>query len=165
MGLSLGSNIGDRRATLCAARDRLAALPGVRLIAQSPLYETEPVGVKPEHQHLRFLNAVLILETDRPLADLQPAVQDVEQALGRVRGPDRFAPRTIDVDILYAGAYVHETDQLTLPHPRWARRRFVVQPLADLRPELVLPGERHTVREILAALPPGEAVSLFSRAW
>jgi 2-amino-4-hydroxy-6-hydroxymethyldihydropteridine diphosphokinase len=165
IGLSLGANLGDRLATLCAARDRLAALPGVRLVAQAPLYETEPVGVKPAYRRLKFLNTVLILETMDPPAAVQQGVAAVEQALGRVRTDDRFAPRTIDIDMLYAGGDVSETERLTLPHPRWARRRFVVQPLADVRPDLVLPGQRRTVAEILSALPPGESVALWARTW
>lgn len=164
-GLSLGSNVGDRLERLRAARDRIAALPGVRLVAQAPLYETEPVGVKPEHKHLLFLNTVLIVETSRTLDDLQAALSAIEKDLGRVRGEDRFAPRLIDVDILYCGDHVSETDRLTLPHPRWSKRRFVVQPLADVRPDLRLPGFTKSVREILASLPPGEEVASFAIDW
>lgn len=164
IGLSLGSNLGDRLGRLQAARDAIRDLPGVTLVAQAPVYETEPVGVRPEYAHLKFLNTVLILRSGRPAADLQQALADVETRLGRVRGEDRFAPRAIDIDVLFAGDLWLETDHLTLPHPRWAARRFVVQPLADLRPDLVLPGAGRTVREVLAALPPGEGLAIFSPA-
>jgi 2-amino-4-hydroxy-6-hydroxymethyldihydropteridine diphosphokinase len=164
IGLSLGSNLGDRLAHLQAAREAIRRLDGVALVAQAPVYETEPVGVKPEFAHLKFLNTVLILRSDRPAEDLQRELSGVEAQLGRVRGADRFAPRDIDIDLLFAGALWMETDRLILPHPRWAQRRFVVQPLADVRPDLVLPGAGCTVRAVLAALPPGEAIALFAEA-
>ena len=164
IGLSLGSNLGDRLAHLQAARAAVRQLPGVTLVAQAPVYETEPVGVEPEFAHLKFLNTVLILSSDRPAADLQRALAEAELQLGRVRGEDRFAPRAIDIDVLFAGDLWLETDRLTLPHPRWARRRFVVQPLADVRPDLVLPGAGRTVRAVLDALPPGEDIAIFAAA-
>lgn len=164
IGLSLGSNLGDRLAHLQAAREAVRRLPGVTLVAQAPVYETEPVGVKPEFAHLTFLNTVLILASARPAAELQQDLAEVERRLGRVRGEDRFAPRAIDIDVLFAGDLWLETDRLTLPHPRWARRRFVVQPLADVRPDLVLPGAGRTVRAVLDALPPGEGTAIFAAA-
>lgn len=163
--LSLGSNLGDRLAHLRAARDGIARVPGVRVVAQAPVYETEPVGVKPEYQHLKYLNTVLVVESARPVEEVHRELARLETAAGRVRGEDRFAPRTLDIDILFAGDTRSETDQLTLPHPRWARRRFVVQPLSDVRPGLPIPGTRETVRDVLAQLPPGETLALFSRAW
>lgn len=164
IGLSLGSNLGDRLANLRAAREAIRQLAGVTLVAQAPLYETEPVGVKPEYAHLKFLNTVLILSSDRPVEDLLRDLADAELRLGRVRGPDRYAPRDIDIDVLFAGDLWMETKKLTLPHPRWARRRFVVQPLADVRPGLVLPGAGQSVRDVLAALPPGEGIAIFAAA-
>lgn len=165
IGLSLGSNLGDRIAHLSRAKQEIAALRQSKIVAQSPIYETEPVGVNEEYRHLKFLNAVLIVESPSSLARLQSELAELELKLGRRRELDRFAPRTIDIDILYAGDVMMETEDLTLPHPRWASRRFVVQPLADIRADLTLPGMKLTVREILAALPPGEAVSLFARDW
>ena len=164
IGLSLGSNLGDRLAHLQAAREAVRQLPGVTLVTQAPVYETEPVGVKPAYAHLKFLNTVLILSSTRPAAELQRALAEAELQLGRVRGEDRFAPRAIDIDVLFAGDLWLETDRLTLPHPRWARRRFVVQPLADVRPDLVLPGAGGTVRAVLDALPPGEGIAIFAAA-
>lgn len=164
-GLSLGSNLGDRLAHLKTARDRLAAVPGVRLLAQAPVYETEPVGVRPEYAHLPYLNTVLIVASDLSPRDLHAACARIEEEAGRVRGEDRFAPRTLDIDVLYAGGGPSADPALVLPHPRWAQRRFVLQPLADVRPGLVLPGAAATVRAVLDALPAGEPVRLFAREW
>lgn len=164
VGLSLGSNLGDRLAHLREARDAIARLPGVSLEAQAAVYETEPVGVQPAHRHLKFLNTALVIRSDRVLDELQRDLASLELALGRVREADRFAPRAIDIDLLYADAVWMETDRLTLPHPRWATRRFVVQPLADIRPALVLPGAGRSVREILDALPGAAEVALFAAA-
>jgi 2-amino-4-hydroxy-6-hydroxymethyldihydropteridine diphosphokinase len=165
VGLSLGSNLGDRLAHLARARDLLAALPGVRLVAQAPVYETEPVGVKPEHAHIKFLNTVVILETDLEPADLQSQLAGVEDELGRVRTEDKYAPRTLDIDVLYMDDLKLHSPRLTLPHPRWMQRRFVLQPLADVRAGIRLLGAEQTVGELLAALPMKEAVHLFAKDW
>jgi 2-amino-4-hydroxy-6-hydroxymethyldihydropteridine diphosphokinase len=164
-GFSLGSNLGDRLAHLREARCRLLETPGARLAAQSPVYETEPVGVKPAYQHLRFLNAVLILESDGAAADWLAAIGRIEAEMGRVRGGDRYAPRTIDIDLLYAGQECIDTGGLIVPHPRWSGRRFVVQPLADVRPDLRLPGAGGSVREVLEQLPPDPAFGRFPAEW
>lgn len=165
IGFSLGGNLGDRLAFLKAARDALAATPGARLAAQSPVYETEPVGVRPEHRDRWYLNAVVILAgAPAPEFWLRRAAE-IETALGRVRGADRYAPRTIDVDLLFCGPVRTASPELTVPHPRWMRRRFVLQPLADIRPGLRLPGAETTVRECLAALPADETVTRFSGTW
>ena len=81
--------------------------------------------------------------------------------MGRVRGMDRNAPRPIDIDILYADDVMIDDDDLTLPHPRWSERRFVVQPLADVRPALCIPGQNRTVAEILAGMPATPTVHRF----
>lgn len=163
--ISLGSNVGDRLSALQTARDRIAALPRTRLIAQSPIYETEPVGVKPEYKHLLFLNAVVVFETEFDLRDWFDRLRATEFDLGRRRDGDRYAPRTIDIDLLYYGDVIMAEGDLRLPHPLWNRRRFVLQPLADVRPDLVLPGKSRAVRDILNELPPGEAVMLLTRRW
>jgi len=164
-GLSLGSNLGDRLANLRAARERLLALPGVRLLAAAPVYETEPVGVKPEFRHLAFLNTVLILEGDLSPVEWRRTTARIEDELGRVRSADKFAPRTLDIDVLYVGDCCVDDGGLVIPHPRWMLRRFVLQPLADVRPELVLPGAALTVFQTLENLPPGEAVKKICTAW
>jgi len=165
IGLSLGSNLGDRAAMLRAARDRIAALHGVAVVAQAPLYETEPVGVKPEYRHLAFLNTVLVLETEVDPAELRRQLAGIEADLGRQRVADKFAPRAIDIDMLYAGEVESASADLTLPHPRWAGRRFVLQPLADVRPDLVLPGAAGTVAHCLARLEDGADVCRVAAVW
>ncbi len=164
-GISIGSNLGDRLAHLRAARTRIVALPDMRLTACSPLYETEPVDVGPVYRDQAFLNAVLIVESAQTPEAFAAALHAIEDALGRVRGADRNAPRPIDLDVLYAGDRTSADATLTLPHPRWAERRFVVQPLADVRPDLRLPGVSGTVREILLTLPARPEVLLFTRSW
>lgn len=153
IGFSLGSNLGDRLANLREAADRIQAFPGTAILARSRVYETAPVGVKPQYRDLAYLNAVLIVATDLPVEEVSLRIHAIETDMGRVRTEDRFAPRPIDIDILYAGGDIRDDDSLTLPHPRWAERRFVVQPLADVRPNLVIPGYGQTVARILAALP------------
>lgn len=164
-GVSLGSNLSDRLGALKEARNRIAALPRTRCVALSPVYETEPVGVKPEHAHLLFLNAVLICETDIPLLEWLSYLHAIEQDLGRQRNADRYAPRVIDIDLLYYGAEQRAEDDLFVPHKYWNTRRFVVQPLADVRPDLVLPGESRAVKEILESLPTRPAVKLLTNDW
>jgi len=165
-GFCLGSNLGDRLALLSAARDRLAATPGAALVAQSPVYETDPVGVRPEHARLKYLNAVVVLAADLDARAWLRRAAEIETELGRVRTEDRFAPRTMDVDLLYRGDDRFDDGGLTVPHPRWARRLFVVRPLADVRPDLRMPGDPRTVREHLAALSAvPEKVVLFAASW
>ncbi|MCS6770950.1 MAG: 2-amino-4-hydroxy-6-hydroxymethyldihydropteridine diphosphokinase [Kiritimatiellae bacterium] len=163
--LSLGSCLGDRLRHLREARAAIAAIPGVTIIAASPVYETEPVGVKPEFAALHYLNAVLILETTLTADALRATLARIEEAAGRVRTEDKYAPRTLDIDILYHGDEFRSSPELSLPHPRWADRRFVVQPLADVRPDHILPGSTVTVAERLALLPIHPAVRKFTDQW
>ena len=165
IGLSFGSNHGDRLRNLREGRSRVAALAGVRVAAASPVYETEPVDVAEEFRGRSFLNAVLIAECAGDLRSFSSAIHAIEDAMGRVRGPDRNAPRVIDIDIIYAGNEHHCETTLTVPHPRWKERRFVLQPLADVRPDLVIPGELRSVRAVLASLPDTPAARLFCREW
>lgn len=164
-GIGLGSNDGDRLAILREARARMRLIPGVEWVDQSPIYETEPVGVKPEHRDRLFLNAVGIVRAAPRARELHAALQRIEAALGRVRGEDRYAPRRIDLDVLYVGDLRIEEPSLTLPHPEWNKRRFVTQPLADVRPGLVLPGEAACALDVLRRLPNTPAVRLFQADW
>ena len=164
IALSLGANLGDRKATFQWLVKRLETEPGITVTGKSPLYETDPVGVKPEYQHLAFLNAVVLLESARETNDLHQALLAIETEGGRLREGDRYAPRSLDIDILYAGNELRN-DHLKLPHPQCRKRRFVLQPMSDLRPDLILPGETRTVAELLAALPDGEAVRRLEEAW
>jgi len=165
IGLSLGSNLGERLGNLTLARQKVAADRGIRVVAQSPVYETEPVDVRSEHKDRQFLNAVLIVESETPPNELLARLHQVECELGRRRVGDRNAPRTVDIDILYVGDRCRADSLLTVPHPRWTTRRFVVQPLADVRPDLILPGEQRTVSQVLLSLPQSPIVVLFSREW
>lgn len=146
--IAVGSNLGDRDAHLCHAVERLRQhLTGLRL---SSVYETAPVGT-PDRQP-SFLNAVIVGRTTlapRPLLD---HLLEIERERGRVRTVPGAA-RTLDLDLILLGDEVVETARLTLPHPRFRTRRFVLEPLAELAPELVDPVTGRSVRELLAQLP------------
>lgn len=146
--ICLGSNMGDTVAHLAAARAAVAALPGVSLAAVSPLYRTEPQGLR---EQPFFLNQAARLAVTVPPLDLLQALLGIEDALGRVRGL-RFGPRVLDLDLLLFGNTCMDNERLTLPHPRMLERAFVLVPLADLVPDLVLP-QGMTVREALADVP------------
>ncbi len=163
-GVALGSNLGDRLVHLRAGREFLESLhadPGRATV--SPVYETEPVGCEPGTPP--FLNAVMEIETHLDPAALLDSLRALERQAGRAdtRAPNQ--PRPLDLDILYAGDLHIDTGPVILPHPRAAARRFVLQPLADIRPDLVLPGRAASVAELLAQLPPSPAVRLFAREW
>jgi 2-amino-4-hydroxy-6-hydroxymethyldihydropteridine diphosphokinase len=163
--LSFGSNLGDRVAHLAEGRRRVLDLPGVRELARAPLYETDPVDVRPEFQHLKFVNSVLVVDAPFTGPEWIGHLQAIEIAMGRVRGGDRNAPRPLDIDLLYLGDLVLDSKLVTVPHPRWATRRFVLQPLADVRPQRILPGDHRTVAQHLAALPAGEFLIRLSADW
>ncbi len=165
IALSLGTNMGDRLANLREACARIEVLPDTRVVARSRIYETAPVGVKPQYQDMAYLNAVLVVETQLPVETVSDRIHAIEAEMGRVRGDDRFAPRPIDIDILYAGREIRDDDSLTLPHPRWADRRFVLQPLADVRPGMVLPGYTQRVIDLLANLGGESDVVPFTADW
>jgi 2-amino-4-hydroxy-6-hydroxymethyldihydropteridine diphosphokinase len=155
--LGLGSNVGDRRAMLQAAVDGLAAR-GVRAVASSSTYETDPVGDVLDQP--AFLNAGLAVETELDPDALLDAVKDVERALGRTTaGPDyvHHGPRPIDVDVLLAFGAEHRSDRLTVPHPALLERRFVLIPLLEIDFALATPGGV-ALADALAALPVSEAV-------
>ncbi len=126
--LSLGANLGDRAASLRAAREALAALPETRFVAASGVYETAPQDLRDQPP---FLNQVVCLETALAPRDLLRRCQAIEDAAGRVRGV-RFGPRTLDVDILLLEGIASADPELTLPHPRLWSRAFALVPLADL---------------------------------
>jgi 2-amino-4-hydroxy-6-hydroxymethyldihydropteridine diphosphokinase len=163
-GIALGSNLGDRMANLRAARERLRQLTGVsEPIEASRIYETEPVNSTPDAG--AYLNAVIELEfTGQPIA-LLDALQGIEAELGRPSKRPRNAPRTIDLDILYVGNLVLSNQDVVIPHPRLHQRRFVLAPLADVRPDLVLPGQERSVAELLVALQDPAAVRIFPETW
>ena len=134
--LGLGSNEGDRLANLRAARDALAQR-GVEPVASSSVYETAPQGEVTDQPD--FLNACLRIRTELDPKALLDVCKEVERELGRVPGGMRHGPRPIDVDVLLLGDVVHRSERLTLPHPEVGTRRFVLEPLLELDPELRLP--------------------------
>lgn len=160
--LALGSNLGDREAMLEGARATLNELEGVRVVASSALYETDPVG-GPSGQPA-FLNAVLRVATTLPAQELLRRCLEVEDRFGRRRG-EHWGPRTLDVDILFYDRLVCRGPELVLPHPHLTQRRFVLVPLEDLAPNLVHPVFGLTVQELLLRLPEGNGVRRVQAKW
>jgi len=146
--LSLGSNLGDRATNLRTAIEHLGELGPV--VGRSSLYETEPVEMERQPW---FLNCVVALETELMPKQFLARTITIEQKMGRRRTQPK-GPRTIDIDILLFGGSVVDTSALTIPHPAMHERRFVLEPLAEIAPELRHPVFKKTVREMLAALPP-----------
>lgn len=144
--IGLGANVGDRASNLERAVAALGADSDIEVLSASTFRETDPVGYVDQP---RFLNGVVAVETALPPRALLERLLAVERALGRERSGPRFGPRTIDLDLLLYGAETVEEPGLTVPHPRLAERRFVLEPLVELDPELVLPDGR-AVRELLA---------------
>lgn len=165
IGFSLGSNLYNRKRLLMQAKNLLLSAPRTNFVDQSPIYETTPVDVKPEHRSMAYLNSIVIVESELPLESWCSYIGKIEKNLGRERTEDRNAPRPIDIDMIYANGQVVDSGGFEVPHPRWAQRRFVVQPLCDVRPELVLPEEHRSVSDILHTLPPDEEMSLFEERW
>jgi 2-amino-4-hydroxy-6-hydroxymethyldihydropteridine diphosphokinase len=157
VGIALGSNLGDRLANIRAAANGLKqiATPGADFLT-AQIYQTEPRFCPPGSPD--FLNTVIEIGFDGTPNELLKKTQAIEHELGRIRGPERNAPRTIDIDLLYFGDDVFENEDLTLPHPRIGERRFVLQPLAEIRPDLVLPGMKQTVLELLDQLGSDEGL-------
>jgi 2-amino-4-hydroxy-6-hydroxymethyldihydropteridine diphosphokinase len=163
-GIALGANLGDRLACLTKARAQIFALPGVRppLLA-SALYETEPVDC--ELNAARFLNAVIEFGYSGPSHDLLRELQRIEHELGRPAAHAANRSRTIDLDLLYHGPQIADDKELTLPHPRLHLRAFVLQPLAEIRPNLVLPNESRTIQELVVELGPTPSVVRLPLQW
>jgi 2-amino-4-hydroxy-6-hydroxymethyldihydropteridine diphosphokinase len=151
--LSLGSNLGDRAANLERA---IAALPeaGVRVLRRSSLYETEPVDFRAQPW---FLNCVVEAETLLMPRQLLHALQGIERTFGSRKRVPR-GPRVIDLDILLYASSVIRTEEMEIPHPRMAQRRFVLVPLAELAPGLHHPVHSSTIAELLAAAQDKSAV-------
>jgi 2-amino-4-hydroxy-6-hydroxymethyldihydropteridine diphosphokinase len=152
--LGLGSNVGDRRANLQAAVEDLW-VHCAPVLASSSVYETEPVGEVLDQRD--FYNACVRIETELEPEALLDACKAVERALGRVPGGVRHGPRPIDVDVLLLEDVEHESERLRLPHREVTTRRFVLLPLLELDPDLVVPGVGRAA-DALAALGPGQEV-------
>jgi 2-amino-4-hydroxy-6-hydroxymethyldihydropteridine diphosphokinase len=150
--LSLGSNIGDREAALREAIHRLKTMGRVALV--SSIYETEPVELPDQPW---FLNCAIALETEKTPEQLLSEILSIEEEMGRSRIQEK-GPRNIDIDILLYGGAVVESPSLTIPHPAMQQRRFVLEPLAEIAPEARNHVLGRSVREMLEALRPGQAV-------
>jgi 2-amino-4-hydroxy-6-hydroxymethyldihydropteridine diphosphokinase len=148
----LGANLGDARATLARAIERLGERFGALTVA--PLYRTEPVSRIPQGD---FLNTVAVGRTDESAEVLHAFARRLERELGRRERP-RDAPREIDLDLLFVGAEQRDSPELVLPHPRLRERRFVLTPLAEVLPDYPLPPDGATPRQLLARLPAGARV-------
>jgi 2-amino-4-hydroxy-6-hydroxymethyldihydropteridine diphosphokinase len=189
IGIALGSNLGDRMSNLRAARKAIDSLASplanprgsahlrrsapagsvVDLVADKPsvlasrVYETEPVSCEPGAT--KFLNAVLEIEYDDDPTELLEKLVRIEESLGRDRDHARNVARTIDIDILYADQLTVNNEKLKLPHPRMHERKFVLQPLADIRPDLVLPNQIKPISELLAESKDSATVIRFAENW
>jgi len=157
-GIALGSNLGDRLQHLRQAHDELAARHGV--VRCSRVYETEPVGCAPGTP--AYLNAVVEFDYDGQPDVLLEELQAIEARMGRPSRHPRNAPRTIDLDLLYQGSLILQNSALVIPHPQLHLRRFVLAPLCDIRPDLILPGLQETAAELLSKLPPLPQAAVFS---
>ncbi|MBV9083066.1 MAG: 2-amino-4-hydroxy-6-hydroxymethyldihydropteridine diphosphokinase [Acidobacteriaceae bacterium] len=148
--LSLGSNIGDREASLNTALNKIEQQE-IHIVARSSMYETEPQDVTEQPW---FLNIVVACETRYFPIQLLKILQGIERDMGRTRGPNviRRGPRPIDIDILLFGSTAMNTPQLTVPHPRMLDRRFVLEPLIEVAPDLKFPGTMKPLRSFLPAL-------------
>jgi len=144
--IGLGSNLGDRRATLLRAVEELNSSPGVSVINVSSFHETEPVG-GPEGQSL-YLNAAAGIDTTLEPPALIRLLQEIEASNGRVRRV-HWGERTLDLDLLLFDDRIVETPELTIPHPRMALRRFVLEPLLEIAPRVIHPVTGRTVAEML----------------
>jgi 2-amino-4-hydroxy-6-hydroxymethyldihydropteridine diphosphokinase len=163
-GIALGSNLGNRLAQMAAARDFVMAMhEGGQAPLCSGLYETDPVDCAPGTEP--FLNAVVEIDTSLAPAACLAKLRNYEQSAGRAEFRERNGPRAIDLDLLYMDDARSDTPTLQLPHPRMTERRFVLQPLADIRPDLVLTAEPGTIAALLARLPAAPAVRLVANPW
>jgi len=150
--IGLGSNLGDREAALNGAIAALGQTPGVVLRSVSSFHETEPVG-GPAGQGM-FLNAAAVLETTLDPFALLKILQEIENRFGRARTV-HWGERTLDLDLLLFGDQIIDTPELSVPHPRFTTRRFVLGPLAEVAPTAVDPVTKRTIAEILTELNQG----------
>ena len=156
--IALGSNLDDPLARIDAAFRALAKLPATRLSKRSPSYRNRAVGPGTQPD---FINAVAELDTGLGPYALLRAVRDIETAQGRERQAKRWAPRVIDLDILLYDDHQMRDSRLTLPHPEMHRRRFVLQPLSDIAPELTIPGLGR-LQDLLQQAPAQELIKVAS---
>ncbi|RYD62882.1 MAG: 2-amino-4-hydroxy-6-hydroxymethyldihydropteridine diphosphokinase [Verrucomicrobiaceae bacterium] len=156
VGIALGSNLGDRLSNIRAAIRELRQIsaPAEPLLKAS-VWQTEPKLCPPDSP--MFLNTVVEIGHEGEPFSLLEITKAIEKRLGREAAAERNAPRVIDVDLLYFGDRIIDTEELALPHPRIIERRFVLQPLAEIRPHLILPGQHADIATLLAGLESEEA--------
>jgi 2-amino-4-hydroxy-6-hydroxymethyldihydropteridine diphosphokinase len=148
--VALGANLADRLGMLRAARDELARHPALALVASSSVYETDPVG--PPDQP-RYLNAAVAVETRLSPRELLDELLAVEARLGRTRGAERWTARTIDLDLVLFGELVASDGDLSVPHPRFRERAFVLLPAAEIAPDMRDPVTGERLESLLRACP------------
>ena len=149
--IGLGANLGDCADNLTCAWELLGNVSGVRTLRLSRFYETEAVTLSPDLAQPMYLNAVGLLETELEPLELLQAMTNIEQSLGRER-TERWGPRTIDLDLLLFNGLEMHTDILTVPHPLIAKRRFVLEPAAEIAPEMRHPTSGKTISHLLAEI-------------
>lgn len=153
--IGIGSNLGDRTAQVRTAIARLATLPGTTVAATSSLYETEPLG----NASTWYVNAVAALDTDLEPAPLLAALLAIERTMGRTRvAADRYASRTIDLDLLLFDDRVLDEPGLVVPHRALHERRFVLAPLAELAPDVLHPALGRSIAALLANVPDAKRI-------
>lgn len=163
-GIGLGTNLGDRLEALRQAREALLSIEGLSApIVCSAIYETDPVDCAPGAP--AFYNAVIELDCALHPTLLLDHLQEIEQSMGRPSKRPRNAPRSIDLDILYAGNLVLQNEEIIIPHPRLIQRRFVLQPLAGVAPELILPGQQQSIVQLLENLDDATEVKKVIDLW
>lgn len=163
-GIALGSNLDNRLEYLHSAREKILKIArGNAPFLFSPLYETDPIGCEPGAQ--KFLNAVMEMGYEGEPEQLLRELRRIEQSLGRDPEHARNASRTVDLDLLYFGDRAIDSAELQLPHPRLHLRRFVLAPLADFRPDVILPGQTVPILALLENLADDSAVVRVADEW
>lgn len=155
--IGIGSNLGDRKANYFEAIDRIQKLPATRIVKQSSLYESEPLG----DAKTWFVNAAIEIETECSAEDLLKRLKGIEATMGRkrVRGK-RWGSRIIDLDILFFNGEIINKRNLKVPHPELQNRRFVLAPLSELAPQMIHPRLAVSVSELLAGLKDTKKIHL-----
>lgn len=163
-GIALGSNIGDRLQNLQQGRDGVLAMKGVgEPFRFSRIYETEPVHCEPHT--MPYLNGVIEIDYIGEPILLLDELHALERKMGRPTIRSRNMPRSIDLDVLYVGNLILSNQEIMIPHPRIHSRRFVLAPLCDIQPELILPGYQESVSELYAKLPMTPWIRLFAETF
>ncbi len=156
--IGFGSNLGDRKAKFREALISIEQLPKVIIRAKSRLYETDPVGLSDNGP--KFLNAAILIDTELSARELLDAMRSIELALGKAPSHRSDRSRIIDLDLLLYGNQIIMEDDLQIPHPRMHQRAFVLAPLAELDPSIILPIFQCTIMELIQRLPSEELAKI-----